>query len=189
VIESIIKQCHIKPELFPKEFTEYFMLAAKEGNKNIIDFFISLKVLRIIKLNGLVRGLNSALEQGHEEIVDAVIEDTRLDESFISSDRLYKVFRAALANNHTKVAENITKFIEPRLLYQALESALRHSCMESEDYHTYRDYKDIVEATIHSLTEEFSWEIFKIALTRKNKDLVMMILEHTPLEKLHRAFM
>ncbi|VHO03654.1 hypothetical protein [Candidatus Rhabdochlamydia sp. T3358] len=163
-IKSRIEQFHIKLEDFPSEFAGCFMIAAKEGHKDIIDFFLSVNALKVIGLKQLVHGLNSGLDQApvlksHKEILDAVIDSIKLDQD---PSRLYEVFKAALANDCIKAVEAITKSIDPMFLYDALKSMLEKKCIESEGFTTSRYYKDLIEAIINSLTPELSWKIIKI---------------------------
>ena len=74
---------------FPDEFAQCFMVTARENHKNTVDFFLSVNVLRVIKLQWLVYSLDS----DHKEIVDAIINSIDKD-----SPILAEVFNAALAN-------------------------------------------------------------------------------------------
>ena len=159
-IESILGKESITLADFPGEFTQCFLVAATKGHKDIINFFISANIVKVIKLKWLVLALNS----GHKEIVDAVISSIKSDENFpaLPKDRLAKIFNAALANDCIETVKAIAKFIEPQSLNDALRSILEKNFIESEGFRVSRYYGGHVRATIASLTPELLWKIIEV---------------------------
>ena len=67
-IKSIINNFEITPESSPGYFEQCFMVAGREGRKDIIDYFLSLNALKAISL----KSLTYALDPGQEDFASEV---------------------------------------------------------------------------------------------------------------------
>ena len=165
-IKSIIKNSNITPESSPRHFEQCFMVAGREGHKDIIDFFLSLNMLKKITLKSLVYTLDPgsedfASENNRKEIIDGVLRFIQSDKDpSILSEYLYKVFKAALANDCIQAVKAIIKLIDPEHAHEALRSILIKNSIESEGFTTSRDYRDHREIIINSLTPEHLHKAF-----------------------------
>lgn len=176
-VVSIINQS--KSLIKKEELGQCFIIAARKGHKNIIDFFITSNIP--IGPKDLNDSLAAALKENHTELANILISSR-------NKEALYEVFKVALANNCIQVIETITKHIEPEYLYDALEFLLEKNRIESEGFITSTYYENLIETTINSLTPELSWKILKIALDHNYEKLVLRIIKSIPPEKLQLAF-
>jgi hypothetical protein len=156
-----------------------FIVAAREGHKNIIDFFIASNMP--IGPKDLNDSLAAALNGNHIETADILIHSR-------TKEALYEVFKTALANNCIQVIEATTKHIELGYLYESLVFLLEKNRIESEGFTSSTYYENLITTIIHSLTPELSWEILQNALAHNCENLVMRIIKSISTEKLQLAF-
>ena len=176
-VKSIIN--HSKSPIKKEEMGQCFIVAAREGHKNIIDLFIASNIP--IGPKDLNDSLAAALKGNHIATANILIHSR-------TKEALYEALKAALANNCIQVVETITKYMEPGYLYDTLGFLLEKNRIESEGLTVSTYYEDLIEAIVRSLTPELSWEILQNALTNNCENLVMRIIKSIWPEKLQLAF-